>query len=350
MSKTGAAIVEYLAGDDATPLFLEGDAKLVLCDLPDASIDCALTSPPYWSHRRYEAGGIGQERSLTEYIDALLEVFAELHRVVKPTGSFWLNLGDGYRDKRLQGVPWRVALALIDRQGWVLRNEVVWHKVKGGPDNARDRLRTVHETIFHFVKQTQGYYYDVDAIRSGPRKAKVVGGAVVSATGVTGVRYRRQIELSTALSSREKTAAITALKEKLEAISAGAISDFRMLIRGQQRATHSDTEAVSGRARELKQRGFCFLTYHPKGAKPGDVWDIIPEDTHQRGRHFAAFPEDLCRLPILATCPEDGVVMDPFCGTGTTNVVARRLRRRSVGIDRAEEYLDLARQRCAAID
>ena len=132
----------------------------------------------------------------------------------------------------------------------------------------------------------------------------------------------------------------------LRELSEGRIADFRMVIRGQQRATHSDSEAVSGRARELRQRGFYFLRYHPKGAKPGDVWDIIPEDTQNRLLHFAPYPEDLCKIPILATCPEDGIVLDPFCGTGTTMLVAKNLRRKSVGIDSSREYIAMATKRC----
>ena len=139
---------------------------------------------------------------------------------------------------------------------------------------------------------------------------------MVSATGVSGVRYRRQIELSTSLDELEKAAALAALEETLGEVAAGRLADFRMVIRGRQRATHSDVGAVSGRARELEERGFYFLRYHPGGAKPGDVWDILPEDTQGRGLHFAPFPADLCRIPILATCPPDGVVLDPFCGTG----------------------------------
>ncbi len=95
-----------------------------------------------------------------------------------------------------------------------------------------------------------------------------------------------------------------------------------MIIRGQQRTTHSDSERVSGRARELQGEGFYFLKYHPNGSKLSDVWDILPEDTQKRKGHFAAYPEDLCKIPILTTCPSDGIVLDPFCGTGTTNYVA----------------------------
>ena len=136
------------------------------------------------------------------------------------------------------------------------------------------------------------------------------------------------------------------LEAALEAVAAGRLADFRMVLRDQQRVTHSDAPAVSGRARELRERGFYILRYHPGGAKPGDVWSIMPEAARGRVAHFAAFPPDLCRIPILATCPPGGVVIDPFCGTGTALLVAGDLGRRAVGIDIAEEYLALARKRC----
>ena len=111
--------------------------------------------------------------------------------------------------------------------------------------------------------------------------------------------------------------------------------------------TYSASTRISGRARELAEKGFYFLKYHPNGAKPSDGWEILPEDTQNRAAHFAPFPPDLCRIPILATCPADGVVLDPFCGTGTTMLVATELERRSIGIDLSEDYLELARARCA---
>jgi site-specific DNA-methyltransferase (adenine-specific) len=246
----------------------------------------------------------------------------------------------------LLGIPWRVAFELTDHQGWTLRNSVVWNKVKSGMDNSRDRLGNVHEMVFHFVKQPKGYYYDADSIRSKPREAKVINGAVVSATGVSGVRYKRQIELSTSLTPEEKINAFASLEATLADVAGGRISDFRMIIRGQQRTTHSNSDAISGRAKELRDKGFYFLRYHPNGAKPSDVWDIIPEDTQNRESHFAPYPIDLCRIPLLATCPVDGTVLDPFCGTGTTLIAARNLGRKSVGIDISTEYLELAHKRC----
>lgn len=326
-------------------LLVQGDALHVLAAMPSNSIDVAMTSPPYWGKREYENGGIGLESTHKEYVEALCKIFNELKRVLKPTGSFWLNLGDTYAGKGLVGVPWRVAFELIDSQGWTLRNSVIWNKLKGGMDNSKDRLGNVHENVFHFVKEQRGYYYDAAAIRSKPRDTKVVNGAIVSGTGVTGVRYKRQIELSTDLSLQEKGAAFAALDGMLADMRAGVASDFRMIIRGQQRTTHSDSARVSGRAKELRDKGFYILRYHPSGSKPFDVWDIVPEDTQSRVSHFAPYPVDLCRIPLLATCPPDGVVLDPFCGTGTTMVAAQGMGRRSIGIDLSHEYLLMTQKR-----
>jgi site-specific DNA-methyltransferase (adenine-specific) len=339
----------HIGEDTLSPLFLQGDAKAVLSELPSDSVDCAITSPPYWGKREYANGGIGLETDYRSFVQNLAAVFLELKRVLKPTGSFWLNLGDSYENKELLGIPWRVAFELTDAQEWVLRNSVIWNKVKSGMDNSKDRLGNVHENVFHFVKQAKGYYYDADAIRSKPREAKVVNGSVISATGVSGIRYRRQIELSTDLSVQQKADALNELELMLSDMKSGKVSDFRMIIRSQQRATHSDNERVSGRAKELRDKGFYFLRYHPNGSKPTDVWDIIPEDTQGRESHFAPFPVDLCRLPILATCPVGGVVLDPFCGTGTALVAARNLGRKAVGIDISGQYLELAQERCSHI-
>ncbi len=325
-----------------------GNALGVLERFPPGVVDCCMTSPPYWGHRQYSAEGIGLEADWRDYLENLCAVAAEVKRVLKPRGSFWLNLGDSYRGKNLLGIPWRVAIEMTGRQGWILRNSVIWHKVKGGPDNATDKLRNVYEYVFHFVKQPR-YYYDAGSIRSAPQKARVENGAVITATGVSGVRYRRQIELSTALSDAEKTAAFSALEDTLNEVKMGRLADFRMIIRGRQRTTHSDSSLVSGRARELAEKGFYFLKYHPNGSKPKDVWDIMPEDTQGRGAHYAPYPEDLCKIPILATCPQQGVVLDPFCGTGTTMSVAFHLGRKSIGIDIAPDYIREAEARCRAL-
>jgi DNA modification methylase len=343
------AFVNYARSKSLSPLLLQGDALMVLKGIPADSIDCAITSPPYWGKREYESGGIGLESDYRDFVKDLAAIFAELKRVLRPTGSFWLNLGDTYEHKGLVGIPWRVVFELTDNQGWILRNSVIWNKVKSGMDNTKDRLGNVHENVFHLVKQPKGYYYDADAIRSKPREAKIINGSVISATGVSGVRYKRQIELSTDLTAQQKAEAFRELENTLAEVAAGKLSDFRMIIRSQQRATHSDSEKVSGRAKELRDKGFCILRYHPNGSKPTDVWDIIPEDTQGRESHFAPFPVDLCRLPILATCPPGGVVLDPFCGTGTALFAARNHGRKSIGIDVSLQYLELAEERCSGL-
>ena len=344
--KYSAAFDEYRQSDSLNPLLLLGDAKNVLQALPDASIDCVMTSPPYWGKREYDSGGIGQEPTVAEYVRNLITIFHQVKRVLKPTGSFWLNIGDTYDKKGLAGIPWRVALHLTDDEGWVMKNSVIWNKMKSGMDNSRNRLGNIHENVFHLVKQTTGYYYDVDAIRSEPQSARVENGSVISSTGVTGVKYRAQIEESAELSEAERAAALAALDDTIAQMAQGRLADFRMIIRGNQRTTHSDSDKVSGRAKELRDKGYYVIRCHPRGSKPADVWNIVPEDTHKRKLHFAPYPLELCRIPILATCPRDGVVLDPFSGTGTTLLAAQGFDRKSVGVDCSKLYLELAHERC----
>ncbi len=143
----------YICNKSIKPLFLHGDALDVLRSFPDQCIDCCMTSPPYWGKRQYAVEGIGLENDYREFVKDLSEIIFEVKRVLKDTGSFWLNIGDSYNKKQLVGIPWRIAFELTDNQGWILRNEIVWNKVKGGPDNAKDKLGNVHEKIFHFVKK-----------------------------------------------------------------------------------------------------------------------------------------------------------------------------------------------------
>ena len=324
-------------------MFLHGNSLEVLRNISDSTVDCCVTSPPYWQKRQYAAGGIGLEPTVDEYVDSLFAIIKEVKRVLKPRGAFWLNIGDSYHNKSLMGIPWRIALMMI-QDGWILRNNVIWNKHKGGMNPTNDRFGSISENLFFFVKNDK-YYFDADAVRSTPTQAHVKDGVVISATGVSGVKYRRLIEASTDLSPQEKENALGALEQVLQRLRAGEISDFRMVIRNQQRTTHSDSIKLSGRAKELKNKGYYFLFYNPKGAMPGDVWDIVPEDTQKRQSHYAPYPEELCVIPIKSTCPPDGVVLDPFSGTGTTMKVAYELGRKSVGIDICSEYINLAKQR-----
>lgn len=142
---------------------LHGDALKVMSELPDESIDCIVTSPPYYSQRDYRTPSqIGGERTPEKYIDILTRVFSESKRVLRSDGTFWLNIGDKYQDGNLLGLPWRLALALKEN-GWCLRSDIIWHKPNAMPSSVKNRPTTDHEYVFLFCK-SKNYFYDIDAI------------------------------------------------------------------------------------------------------------------------------------------------------------------------------------------
>lgn len=329
-----------------------GDCLTALKEFPTASVNCIITSPPYWGMRIYDNADdeneVGNEKNFHEYVKKLTDIFSEAKRVLTDEGSFWLNLGDKYNYKALMGMPWRVAISLMDNGGWILRNDVIWNQLKG-TQSCRDRLRDSYEHFFHFVKNKK-YYYNDDEIRIKPAKQPVITAtSVTSSTGVSGKKYRKLINESTVLSEEEKTAALKALEETLDSVRSGELNDFRMTIRGVQRAWHSNNTAVSGRAKELETKGFYIMKIGSKGCLPTDIWNIVTEDTWRKDNHCAVFPEELLRIPILATCPKGGVVLDPFNGTGSTVAAALKLGRRAIGIDLSEEYINISEKRISQI-
>jgi len=149
---------------DETITLLHGDALEQARALPDDSIDCIVTSPPYYRLRDYGSEGqYGSEQSISEYIDTMRGVFRELRRVLSKTGTLWLNLGDNYANKQLSGTPWRTAIAL-QADGWKLKNDVVWNKTNAMPSSVTNRLTNRHEHVFLFTK-SDTYYFDLDSIR-----------------------------------------------------------------------------------------------------------------------------------------------------------------------------------------
>ncbi len=338
--------------DNRTYNLILGDCLSVLKDFESESIDCIITSPPYWGMRAYDneedAREIGNEKTFEDYVVHLTAVFKEARRVLKEEGSFWLNLGDKYVNKALLGMPWRVAISLID-EGWILRNDVIWHQLKG-TQSCKDRLRDSYEHVFHFVKSKK-YYYNADAIRIKPSKLPIIStNTTTSSTGVSGKKYRKIIRESTGLTEQEKINAEKALDEVLAEIRMGIVNDFRMTIRGAQRAWHSDNTRISGRAKELANKGYYIMKMHAQGHLPSDVWDIVTEDTWRTDSHCAVYPEELLRIPLLATCPEGGIVLDPFNGTGTTVSAAIKLGRKGIGIDLSPEYIKVAEKRIRNIN
>ena len=278
-----------------------GDALDVLRGLPDGSVNCCVTSPPYYALRDYGMDGqIGRESSPKEYVSRLTEVFAEVRRVLRPDGTLWLNLGDTYagrgeeeiKPKDLIGIPWMAAFALRD-DGWYLRNDIIWMKENPMPESVKDRCTRCHEHIFLFSKSKQ-YFFDYKAI-SEP------------VTESTKERLKRGIAGS------NKYGAPIPGQPKVQTIN---------LPRGH--GTISDGDI------------------HPLRSKR-DVW--IVNTVPFKGGHYAAYPPKLVESCILAGCPVGGVVLDPFMGSGTTGMVAKQLDRHYVGIEINPEFAALAEAR-----
>jgi site-specific DNA-methyltransferase (cytosine-N4-specific) len=318
-----SAMTQYYADESVTLLL--GDAREVLATLPDSSVDCIVTSPPYLGLRDYGIPGqYGLEATPAQYVETMRAVFAEARRVLADDGTLWLNLGDSYAsttkgsggkgksslggtqhegsyfalrrlepglpDKNLLGIPWRTAFGLQD-DGWILRNEIIWSKPNAMPESVTDRLSTRHEHLFLFSK-SQRYHFDLDAIREPLTRPEAVGEGIVfggskGPGGKLGASNRR---------------------------SGGNPSVY----------------GATGEA---------------KGRNPGDVWSITTKPYPQA--HFAVFPIDLPIRCIKAGCKPGGTVLDPFSGSGTTGAAARQLDRRYVGIDLNPEYHDLAKARFA---
>lgn len=338
--------------------FFAGQAKFflgtgnnidILKQIPNNSIDCIITSPPYWQQRIYEdydgefSDIIGSEESPDLYVDNLLKVIDELFRILKNSGTFWLNIGDKFYNKCLMGMPWRVALAMQNK-GWILRSDIIWDQMKG-TQSCKDRFRDIYEHVFQFVK-SKNYYFDGDNVKIIPQKdASFSNGVCISATGVSGKKYFEKINNSTFLSEEEKNNALKALNDTIEEMKNGIIVDFRMTIRGEQRTYHSENSRISGRAQELATKGYFILKMRKSGYLPSNIWRIVPEDKWRKDTHCAVFPEELLRIPILSSCPPNGIVLDPFSGTGSTVHAAIRLGRRGIGIDLSKQYTDIAMKR-----
>lgn len=297
-----------------------GDALETLGLVKSKSVHTCITSPPYYNLRDYGTPGqIGMEETPEKYIQNLVLVFREVWRVLRSDGTLWINIGDsydtssgpqpptntrnsqghtekkvpqGYKRKDLIGIPWLLAFAL-QKDGWYLRQDIIWHKTNTMPENVRDRCVKSHEYIFLLSKSAR-YYFDAAAIREP----------------ITGESTRRYLERS---------------GQGAPCFGGGKYGDNE----------REETRTKSGKA------------YRPKPYRnKRDVWSVATAGF--KGAHFATFPEKLVEPCVLAGSPEGGTVLDPFAGSGTTGVVAKRLRRNFVGIEINPEYAKMAEERITA--
>ena len=258
-------------GRSVMPHMVQGDAATVMRRIESESIDCIVTTPPYW-RRRHQGTESISATTADDYIKEILKAMAQAWRVLKPQGSLWLNLGDDTTDGFVQGIPWRVLLPMMDKQGWQLVNEVVWNKTTTSPQGSQDHLRKVHECMFHLVKSDDFYYNDEELRRT-----------------------------------------------------------YALIVR------HDD----KGRKQSAKVKKQYLQPDSSHGIIPGDVWTI---GVQRSGiAHYCVAPDTLYRLPLVATCPRGGIVLDPYCGTGTACKIAYELNMRSIGIDINPEYIKQAR-------
>ena len=303
-----------------------GDALDVLRTLPDNSVHCCITSPPYYALRDYGMDGqIGREERPAQYVARLTEVFSEVRRVLLPSGTLWLNIADTYcgtgskgdhldpknpsgrngqgvslaqrvenvKAKDMLGIPWMLAFALRDH-GWYLRSDIIWQKANPMPESCKDRPSRCYEHIFLMAKSRK-YYFNAEAIAEPVAES-------------TPMRMRRKFG-----------------KNKY---SAG--------IPGQ---THQHLN-------DYRPNGYAEEDI-PLLRNKRDVWQI--NSVPYKGAHFAAYPPKLVETCLLAGCPQDGIVLDPFLGSGTTAAVAKQMGRHYIGIELNPDYCALAEQRIGGV-
>lgn len=337
MTSTAAAADANRPACKRLPLdaILCGDSRAILPKLPPATVDLVLTSPPYFRQRDY-GRGIGNEAALDDYLAALLAVFGECLRVVKPTGSLVFNVGDKYEGRSLLLAPYRFATAVLERFPVRLVNNVTWVKRNPTPRHFQRRLVSSTEPFFHFVVSDAYQYFPHNFLRRAPASENIRRGARI------GRRYFQLIEAST-LTPEQKAQARAALEAAIAEVQGGAIQDFRMKIRGVHSAPFGGREG--GRNIHLERDGFTIIRMHGERLKR----DVIetPVESLKGCPHRAVFPEAVVTEFIhLLTSPGD-VVLDPFLGSGTTAVAAKKLGRRYVGIDINPDYCAYARRRLA---
>ena len=289
-----------------------GDNVETLRCLPDECVDMVVTSPPYYNLRDYKnQKQIGTENTVDLFVKNLCQVFAECHRVLKDTGSLWVNIADTYDKKRLLQVPSRFEIAMTDA-GWHLRNEVIWNKPNPQPNSSKDRYWSNHEKVFWFVKNTKGYFFDRTPILLPQAEISV----------------RRMFSKNHMDKRKDKHAS-----EK-EAYSLNSQNqDKHYAKRREELGIEKDFDYD-----QLVKESRCPM--RPMMS----VWDISSSSS-VKGAHFATYPKKLIEKPIRSTCPENGIVLDPFMGSGTTLRAAKDLNRKAIGIEIEERYCEIAAKR-----
>lgn len=353
-----------------------GDCLEVLQHLPDQCVDMVITSPPYFNLRDYGVEGqLGSESSVETYVENLAAVFTEARRVLKDSGSCWVNLGDTYTDQALACVPDRFKIKMSE-SGWICRNEIIWHKPNAMPSSAKTRFNTDYEKLYFFTKKKK-YFFETqyEPLKSKPPgkpAGKKPGEGKYESTeqessvrqGMNKKRGEKLIVLRKNLP--EQSAFVDFMRSRISVDDIVANSNlkrskvehwFRRDQSGFAYPSVEDWNAIKwllddwGPDFAAIDRGLTEVTVETddilknahRGRVKRAVWSISTKPFS--GCHYAPFPEELVKTPILACSPEGGVVLDPFMGSGTTAVVAKKLRRHYVGIELNASYIEVAKKR-----
>ena len=317
-----------------------GDSADLLKLIPANSVDLVITSPPYFQQREYDGGGVGNEKEPDEYVSALMKIFRECVRVIKPTGSIVFNIGDKYEDSSLLLMPYRFAIAATEQCGVTLVNNVTWVKSNPTPRQFKRRLVSSTEPFFHFVK-SQEYKYFLDEFLKPAEEPKTNG----NGTGENvGKKYFLLIEQST-LTPKQKDMAKNALEEVIEEVRNGEIQGFRMKIRG----IHSEPFGGQdgGRKIQLDKNGFTIIRIYGNPLKK----DVIttPVESLKNCPHPAIYPVKIVDEFIKLLTQKGDIVLDPFVGSGSTAVAAFQNERTYIGFDISEEYCLFAQKRLRSV-
>lgn len=389
--------------DDFIDKIIQGNTIDVLQQMPDNCIDLVITSPPYYGLRNYKVDEqIGLEESFDEYLNKLLEITAELKRVLKKTGQLWWNHGDCYgsNNANWQGIekwrsgnkniknlqykgkkvsekclllqPERLALRMIDEQGWILRNKVIWcrqvlikkeNKTIGRvmPSSVKDRFNESWEYLYFFTKSKK-YYSNLDAVRI-PAKTFTDW----KNQSRPQMQWKNEAMFNLRVRGAQRKAGqlgYVATKEEIErykqeTLPWNPITNGRIYqIRRGRDAKYNDPDynlqnTPAGIINATWDKS--GVLYNPLGKNLPTVWQINPEAHNFRKElrvdvdHFAAFPEELVEIPIKFGCPEGGIMLDPFAGSGTTCCVAKKFGRHYIGIEINPKYCEIAEKRLARL-
>ena len=341
----------------------QGDVLERLAELPDESVHCVVTSPPYWGLRDYSTvGQLGLEATPEEHVAAMVAVFREVRRVLRRDGTLWLNYGDGYQDKQLCGMPWRVAFAL-QADGWWLRSDIIWSKPNPMPESVTDRPTKAHEYLF-LLSKAPTYYYDADAVREAASENTHSRGSGIGVKNAEtpfglGVKHNEDYanRINGHVSARNKRTvweiATEPYPEAHFATFPTALVKPPILAGTSERGCCAecgapwervvDVEGETPRERQVRQgqsayaaaqprnpQGLDYAGGHGNGLRPRTTTGWRPTCTHEAR---------------VRAC----TVLDPFSGSGTTAAVAKALGRKAIGIELNEEYLRLSVKRIQAV-